>query len=89
MHCQENTLFDIDPNVKGSRSHEMLPSTIDIMGPMHQQSLMLLHPMFYEKMRLQENTLFDIDTKFENTGSNRNLEIYDGNFLWRERKMNK
>ena len=28
-------------------------------------------------------------TKFENTGSNRNREISDRNFHWRERKMNK
>ena len=28
----------------GSRSHKMLPSTLDIMWPMHQQSLILLHP---------------------------------------------
>ena len=28
---------------------------------MHQQSLMLLHPMVKKKMHLQENTLFDID----------------------------
>ena len=28
---------------------------------MRQQSLTLLHPMFYEKMRLQEDTLFDLD----------------------------
>ena len=28
-------------------------------------------------------------TKFENTGSNRNREIFDRNFHWRERKMNK
>ena len=28
-------------------------------------------------------------TKFENTGSNRNLGICDGNFHWRERKMEK
>ena len=28
-------------------------------------------------------------TKFENTGSNRSREIYDRNFHWRERKMNK
>ena len=27
---------------------------------MHQQSLMLLHPMVKEKMHLQENTLFDL-----------------------------
>ena len=25
--------------------------------------------------------------KFENTGSNKNREIYDRNFNWRERKM--
>ena len=28
-------------------------------------------------------------TKFENTGLNRNGEICDRNFHWRERKMNK
>ena len=28
---------------------------------MHQQSLMLLHPMVKEKMHLQKNTLFDLD----------------------------
>ena len=28
-------------------------------------------------------------TKFENTGSNRSWGICDGNFHWRERKMNK
>ena len=31
MHKQENTLFDLDPKVNGSRSHQMLPSTLDIM----------------------------------------------------------
>ena len=51
MHLQENILFDIDPKVKGSRSHEMLPCTLNIM---------LLHPMVKE-MHLQENTLFDLD----------------------------
>ena len=39
----------------------MLPSTLDFMWPMHQQSLMLLHPMVKEKMHLQEKTLFDLD----------------------------
>ena len=28
---------------------------------MHQQSLILLHPVVKEKMHLQENTLFDLD----------------------------
>ena len=28
-------------------------------------------------------------TKFENTGFNRNREIFDRNFHWRERKVNK
>ena len=28
-------------------------------------------------------------TKFENTGLNRNHEIFDRNFHWKERKMNK
>ena len=41
MHYQENTLtFN-----RRSRSHKMLPSTLNIMWTMHQQSLMLLHPM--------------------------------------------
>ena len=41
----------------------MLTSTLDFMCPMHQQSLMLLHPMVKEKMLLQENTLFDLGVK--------------------------
>ena len=45
----------------GSRSHEMLPSTLDIMWAMHQQSLILLHPMVNKLMHLQENTLFNHD----------------------------
>ena len=45
----------------GSRSHKMLPSTLDIMWPMNQQSLILLHPTVEEKMHLQENTLNDLD----------------------------
>ena len=28
-------------------------------------------------------------TKFENTGFNRNREIFDRNFHWRDRKLNK
>ena len=43
-----------------SWAHKLLPSTLDIMWPMHQQSLILLHPMVKEKMHLQENTLFDL-----------------------------
>ena len=43
----------------GSRSHEVLPSTLDIMWPMHMQNLKLLLPKVCEEMRLQENTLFD------------------------------
>ena len=39
----------------------MLPSTLDNMLSMHQQSLMLLHPMVKEKMHLQENTIFELD----------------------------
>ena len=45
----------------------MLPCTLDIMWPMHQQGLMLLHPMVKEKMHLQENTLFDLDHGFKVT----------------------
>ena len=39
----------------------MLPSTLKIMWPMHQLSLILLHTRVKEKMHLQENTLFDLD----------------------------
>ena len=45
----------------GWRSHKMFPSTLDIMWPMHHQSVILLHPTVKEKMHLQENTLFDLD----------------------------
>ena len=44
-------------------SHKMLPSTLEIMWPMHQQSLILLHPKVKENMHLQENTLFDLDVR--------------------------
>ena len=50
MHLQENTFLDLDPKVK---SHEVLPSTLDIMCPMHRQNLKLLLPKVYEEMRLQ------------------------------------
>ena len=42
------------------RSHEVLPSTLNIMWPMHRQNLKLLLPKVYEEMRLQENTLFEL-----------------------------
>ena len=45
----------------------MLPSAFDIMCLMHQQSLILLHPMVKEKMHLQEITLFDIDLRVKVT----------------------
>ena len=60
----------------GSRSLEMLPSSLDIMGPIHQQRLVLLHLTVKEKIHLQENTLFDLHhvnstaTKFEVALSN-------------------
>ena len=44
----------------GSRSHERLPSTLDMMWPMHRQNLKLLLWKVYEEMHLQENTLFDL-----------------------------
>ena len=44
-----------------SRSHEMLPSTHDIMWPMQQQ--FDANPVVKEKMHLQENTLFDLGSK--------------------------
>ena len=42
-----------------SRSHEVLPSTLNIMWPMRRQNLKLLLPKHYEERRFQENTLFD------------------------------
>ena len=45
----------------GSRSHEMVPITLDSMWPMHEQSLILLHSTIMEKMHLQENTLFEVN----------------------------
>ena len=56
IHC-----LTLTPRSRGSRSHEMLPSTLEIMWPMYQQSLMLLHPMVKVEVHLQENTLFDLD----------------------------
>ena len=47
----------------GSRSHKMLPSTLDFMWPMYRQSSMLLNPMVKEKMHLQENTFFEGHSK--------------------------
>ena len=66
MHYQENT-FDLDPRSRGSRSHKMLPSTLNFMWPMYQQSLMKLHPMVKEKMHLQYNTLFDLNLQVKVT----------------------
>ena len=44
----------------GSRSHEVLPSTLNIMWPMHRQNLKLLLRKVYEEMCFQENILFDL-----------------------------
>ena len=38
MHLPENTLFDLDLQVR-SRSHQMFPSAFYIMWAMHLQSL--------------------------------------------------
>ena len=53
----------------GSRSHKMLPSTLDIMWPMRQQSLILLHPTVKEKIHLQEKTFFVLDLWVKVTGN--------------------
>ena len=45
----------------------MLPSTLDIMWPMNQQILILLHPTVEKKMHLQENTLNDLDLQVKVT----------------------
>ena len=37
------------------------------MCPMHQQSLILLHPTVKEKMHLQENILVDLDLRVKVT----------------------
>ena len=77
MHLQENTLYIFD--LWGSRSHEMLPSSLYFMRHNHVQSLKLLRLMVYEEMHLQENTLLAqyplhhvtyLGTKFEVARSN-------------------
>ena len=57
----------LTPRSRGSRSHKMLPSTLDFIWPMHQHSLMLLHPMVKERMHLWDNTLFELDPKVKFT----------------------
>ena len=52
-----------------SRSHEVLPSTLNIMWPMRRQNLKLLLLKHYEEMRFQENTLFDLDLGVKVTGN--------------------
>ena len=44
----------------GSRSHEMLPYTLNMMRPIHLQRLKLLCPTVKEEMHLQESSLFDL-----------------------------
>ena len=44
----------------GSRSHEVLPSTLNIMWPLHMQSLKLLCQRVKEEMHLQENAIYDL-----------------------------
>ena len=55
----------------GSRSHKMLPSTLNIMWPMQQQSLILIYPMVKWKMHSGQghtkccpmpSTSFDLST---------------------------
>ena len=64
MRCitKKNTLFDLDPKVKGVK----VTQNVDQYPRLHvtyapAKFLMLLHPMVKEKMHLQENTLFDLD----------------------------
>ena len=71
----------LTPRSRGSRSHKMLLSTLSFMWPMHQQSLMSLHPMVKEKMHLQENTLFDLDPKVKGVKVNKMLPSTP-NFMW-------
>ena len=44
----------------GSRSHEVFPSTLNIMWPIHMQSLKVLCPRVKEEMHLQENAIYDL-----------------------------
>ena len=64
MHLQEIFHLTLTPR---SRSHEMLPSTLYIMRPMHLQSLKLLRQKVKEEMHSQENSLFDLDLGFKVT----------------------
>ena len=59
INLKENTLFY--PMTLASRSHEILPSTLYIMRPMHLQRLKLLRTTVNEQMHLQENTVIDLD----------------------------
>ena len=45
----------------------MLSSALQIIRPLHLQSLKLLHPTVMEKMHLQESTLFDLDLQVKVT----------------------
>ena len=59
--------YIICPLTLASRSHEILPSTLYIMRPMHLQHLKLLRPTVMEQMHLQENTVLDLDLGFQLT----------------------
>ena len=43
-----------------SRSHEVVPSTLYIMWPMHRKKFEVATSKSYEEMHLHENTLFDL-----------------------------
>ena len=45
----------------------MLSSALQIISPLHLQSLKLLRPTVKEKMHLQESTLFDLDLQVKVT----------------------
>ena len=61
MHYQENTLFDLDPKVKGvkvARNNAQYPRHHVSYAP---AKFDVPQPMVKDKMHLQENTLFDLD----------------------------
>ena len=45
----------------------MLSSALQIISPLHLQSLKLLRPTVWEKVHLQESTLFDLDLQVKVT----------------------
>ena len=60
MHYEENTLFDIDPKVKGVKITQSVAQYPRLYVTNAQAKFMLSHPMVKEKCIYKKNTLFDL-----------------------------